>query len=129
MNLAEVVTALQAKSPTIKRVLYGGYAAAQEQLSEKIPAVYVAPYKEAGLVPTSSNVHIQSIEEQFSVLLVCSYADYNTAREAVMDALLGKELTGATHLTEYVAGEMVEATGTLVYWLDVFQSRRERRVI
>lgn len=129
MNLAEVITALQAKSPTIKRVMYGSLAFAQEQLEEKVPAVYVAPFMETGLAPTNSSVHIQSIEEQFSVLLVCSYADYNTAREAVMSALLGKELTGATHLTEFVSGETVEATGTLIYWRDVFQTRRERRVI
>jgi len=109
--------------------MYGGLAYAQEQLSEKVPAVYVAPFQETGLQPTISNVHIQSVEEQFSVLLVCSYADFNAAREAVMDALLGKSLTGSTHLTDFVSGEMVEATGTLLYWRDVFQSRRERRVI
>lgn len=129
MNLSEVITALQAKSPTLKRVMYGGLNFAQEQLSEKVPAVYVSPYQETGMPPSMSNVHIQSIDEQFSVLLVCSYADYNTAREAVMSALLGKSLTGSTHLTEFVAGETVEATGTLIYWRDVFQSRRERRVI
>lgn len=129
MNLSQVITALEAKTPTLKRVMYGGLSFAQEHLSEKVPAVYVAPFQETGMQPAMTNVHIQSIEEQFSVLLVCSYADFDTAREAVMDALLGKSLTGSTHLTEFVAGEMVEATGTLLYWRDVFQSRRERRVI
>lgn len=129
MNLGEVITALEAKSPTLKRVMYGGLDYAQEQLSEKVPAVYVSPFEEMGMPPTISNVHIQSIEEQFSVLLVCSYTGFDVAREAVIDALLGKALTGSTHLTEFVKGEMVEATGTLVYWRDVFQSRRERRVI
>lgn len=129
MNLSQVIDALEAKSPTIKRVLYGGLAYAQENLSQKVPVVYVAPFQEAGAPPAMANIHIQSVEEQFSVLLVCSYADFDTAREAVMDALLGKNLTGSTHLTEFVAGEVVEATGTLLYWRDVFQSRRERRVI
>ncbi len=128
MNLAQVISALQAQT-AIKRVMYGSLTFAQEQLADKLPAVYVAPFQETGLPPESSNVHIQAIDEQFSVLLVCDYAGFNTAREAVMTALLGKELTGSTQLTEFVSGDQVDATGTLVYWRDVFQTRRERRVI
>lgn len=133
MNLSVVVSALEGQ-PGLKQVLFGSGLQGDDTTVEQYPAVFVAPFKE--IAPDESieiSNHLQITDVMFEVMLVCGYQQFNQAREAVLSALLGQTLMPpevvVTSTCRLIEGTQVEATGTLVYWRDIFAIRRQRRVL
>lgn len=131
MNLSLVIAKLETV-PQIKQVQYGNVLIGREDVVEQFPAVYVAPLREMAMDSKTINCVMQTIEEQFEVVMVSDYSSFFEAREAMMAALIGMDLYNdipSVQAVEMVEGGQVEATGSLVYWRDIFSARRERRFI
>jgi hypothetical protein len=130
MDLAPVIARLNAKTE-LKQVLFGSALQGEDTVVEQFPAVFVAPFKEMAVdEPVEITAYLQMVDQMFEVMIVSSYQSFHAAREAVIDALLGKEIfPGAVTLCRFVEGMQVEGTGTLVYWRDIFAVRKQRRVL
>lgn len=129
MNLQPVIAALQAL-PELKQVQFGADLAGREDIVEQYPSVYVAPMKEISTeVVNATGCVLQSVDQQFITLTVCMYADLEAAREAMLGALIGLPLYPSGNISpiEFVEGEQVEGTGTLVWWRDIYVARKQRR--
>lgn len=101
-----------------------------EQQSLQLPVWYVHPLQErAGGNQISTLATRQSVEVQFVVITVCTFADLPTWRDELFGALHGKVLDTSRHLseTEFLQGDVVDVTATAIWWRDVFSYRIERR--
>lgn len=132
MNLQPVIDLLNAV-PELAQVQYGDELLGREDFVGELPAVYVTPFKEINSAePTDlgGNV-IQTVQQSFVISLVCKYAQLEQAREAILAAIIGRALyaTGNVEAIQFLEGEQVEATGSLVHWRDVFSARKQRRFV
>ena len=133
MNLSGVIQILETL-PEIKQVLFGAVQVGDDTMVEEYPTVYVAPFKEIALEePIEISNHLQIVDQLFEVMIVSTYQQLHEAREAIINSLIGKVLMPpdviVTSTCRLVEGMQVEATGTLVYWRDIFGIRRQRRVL
>lgn len=131
MNLTRVIAKLETV-PELKQVQFGSALIGREDVVEAFPSVFVAPLQEIAADTKSFTCVLQTVEEQFEVIMVSDYASFYTAREAMIAALVGLDLyetEPSVQLVELVQGNQVEATGSLLYWRDIFSARRERRFI
>lgn len=133
MNLSGVIQILETL-PEVKQVLFGAVQVGDDTMVEEYPTVYVAPFKEIALdEPIEISNHLQIVDQLFEVMIVSTYQQLHEAREAIINSLLGKVLMPpeviVTSTCRLIEGMQVEATGTLVYWRDIFGIRRQRRVL
>lgn len=133
MNLSGVIQILETL-PEIKQVLFGAVQVGDDTMVEEYPTVYVAPFKEIALdEPIEISNHLQIVDQLFEVMIVSTYQQLHEAREAIINSLIGKVLMPpeviVTSTCRLIEGMQVEATGTLVYWRDIFGIRRQRRVL
>jgi hypothetical protein len=127
VNLSTVIEIVEALSE-VKQVMFGSALLGEDTVVEEFPAVYIAPLREVGAEPIEISNYLQEVDQMFEVVMVCSYAQFSAAREALVMSLIGKELIpGSLSACRFVEGMQVEGTGTLMYWRDIFAIRKQRR--
>lgn len=134
MNLDTVVTVMASalKAPATPAWVEVRKARVAEnfigEAGASLPVGLVHHWKvEAGEAHYMTGGFRQTTFEQFAVVIICAESQLDTRRNELMLALLGNELSGFSHLIQYVGGQLFELNAETCAWREVFQVQIDRR--
>lgn len=134
MEADDFITRLKTHCALCKLVAgAAGFANAEAQLRNKIPAAFVLPLAESAEANELSSGISQRVAQRFGVVLAVSnhrdaggeaaLGDLAPVRSAVMTALLGWAVDGNHDPVEFAGGRLVDLSQGVLWWQDDFLTR------
>lgn len=125
MILTPIVNRLTAECPSISK-LSAAYSIASAEAAQT-PVVYIYPALEEARRSDTDNFVTQSIECQFALMIGVDNTTIDTldsVRDEIRAAMLGYVISADYDAIEFLRGEMLDNSASVVWWRDTYMTVR-----